>query len=47
MAAHLFGALRDADAQGVTRIFAEPVGAEGMGLALMNRLLRAAGFDVE
>lgn len=46
MTAHLFDALRALDEQGATHIIAEAVEAEGMGLALMNRLLRAADFDV-
>lgn len=46
MAAHLFDALRGLDAQGVTLILAEGVDTEEMGLAYMNRLLRAANFEV-
>lgn len=46
MSARLFGALRAMDAQGVDVIFAEATQTQGMGLALMNRLLRAADFDV-
>lgn len=46
MAARLFGALRALDAQGIGLIIAEGTGTGGMGLALMNRLLRAADFDV-
>lgn len=47
MAAGLFAALRALDAEGLDPILAEAVDASGMGLALMNRLLRAADFDVE
>lgn len=46
MAARLFDALRTLDAQGVDVILAEASEVSGMGLALMNRLLRAANFDV-
>jgi L-threonylcarbamoyladenylate synthase len=46
-ASELFAALRELDAQGVGRVFAEAVPAEGIGLAVMNRLCRAAGFHVE
>ena len=45
-AARLFAALRELDAQGFERIIAEAVEAEGIGLAVMNRLYRAAGFCV-
>jgi L-threonylcarbamoyladenylate synthase len=38
----LFAALRDLDATGVTVIFASSVGREGMGLAIRDRLVRAA-----
>ncbi|MDR0929205.1 MAG: threonylcarbamoyl-AMP synthase [Oscillospiraceae bacterium] len=46
MAAHLFDALREADRLGAGHVLAEAVETEGIGLALMNRLLRAADFDV-
>jgi L-threonylcarbamoyladenylate synthase len=46
MAANLFDALREADRLGVAYVLAEAIEAEGVGLALMNRLLRAADFDV-
>ncbi|MBR5230863.1 MAG: threonylcarbamoyl-AMP synthase [Clostridia bacterium] len=46
-AAHaLFSALRYADEKGFTRIFSEAYPEEGVGLALMNRMARAAGFDI-
>lgn len=46
-AAHaLFAALRHADALGVKRVFSEAYPEEGVGLALMNRMARAAGFDI-
>ena len=42
-AAHeLFAALRDVDATGVTVIFATSLDASGLGLALFDRLERAA-----
>jgi L-threonylcarbamoyladenylate synthase len=46
-ATELFAALRELDAQGVRSVFAEAVPTEGIGLAVMNRLCRAAGFHVE
>jgi L-threonylcarbamoyladenylate synthase len=41
-ARELFGALRDLDATGVTLIFATGVGPAGLGLAIRDRLARAA-----
>ncbi|MCL2544980.1 MAG: L-threonylcarbamoyladenylate synthase, partial [Clostridia bacterium] len=46
-AAQLFAALRDLDAQGFRRIVAEAVEADGIGLAVMDRLCRAAGFCIQ
>ncbi len=46
-AKRLFDALREADDLGAQAIFAEAVDASGIGLAVMNRLGRAAGFHVE
>lgn len=47
-AAHsLFGLLRQMDDMGVERIVCEGCEAQGVGLAVMNRLARAAAFDVE
>ncbi|NLF27119.1 MAG: threonylcarbamoyl-AMP synthase [Clostridiales bacterium] len=46
MAAALFRALREADRLGAEQILCECVEPEGVGLAVMNRLLRAAGFRV-
>lgn len=43
-AASLFALLREADALGVQRIYAEVFDPEGVGLAVMNRMGRAAGF---
>lgn len=46
-AAHrLFGLLRQCDALGVEQIYCECLPREGMGLAVMNRLARAAEFDI-
>ena len=46
-AAHsIFALLRRADEQGISRILAEGVRDEGVGLALMNRMARAAAFDI-
>ncbi len=47
-AAHsLFALLRQMDDMGVERIVCEGCEAQGVGLAVMNRLARAAAFDVE
>lgn len=46
MARSVFAALRDADALGADLIFSEAVEAEGIGLAIMNRLGRAAAFHI-
>ncbi len=45
-AAALFQALREMDGDGIERIFAEAVDTAGVGLAVMNRLGRAAAFDI-
>ena len=47
MARAVFSALRDADEQRADVIFSESVEAEGIGLAVMNRLGRAAAFHIE
>jgi L-threonylcarbamoyladenylate synthase len=44
MGGALYEILRRVDADGRTDVFAEAVDANGFGLAIMNRLLRAAGF---
>ena len=46
MARRLFDALREMDEDNVTAIFSEAVEAEGIGLAVMNRLGRAAAFHI-
>ncbi|GAA0137638.1 L-threonylcarbamoyladenylate synthase [Paenibacillus sp. YSY-4.3] len=46
-AAHrLYGALRRFDERGVTYMLAEACPEDGLGAAVMNRLLKAAGHDV-
>ncbi len=40
----LFAVLRQLDEEGVDLMFSEVLPAEGLGLAIMNRLSRAAGF---
>ncbi|WP_201002476.1 L-threonylcarbamoyladenylate synthase [Paenibacillus glycanilyticus] len=46
-AAHnLYAALRRFDSEGVQRIWAEGCSEEGIGLALMNRLAKAAGHQI-
>ena len=46
MAARLFAALREADELGAETLLSEAVSTEGVGLAVMNRLGRAAAFHV-
>ncbi len=46
VAAGLYAALRDFDAAGVDYIYAESFRDEGLGYAVMNRLLKAAGQRV-
>lgn len=46
MAHRLFSALREIDSLNATHAFGETFEAEGVGLAMMNRLLRAAGYRV-
>lgn len=45
-AKRLFQALREADELPALRVFARCPGSEGLGMAVYNRLLRAAGFEV-
>lgn len=42
---HLFAALREVDNTGAKVAYARCPSSEGVGLAVMNRLLRAAGFE--
>ncbi len=44
VAQRLFAVLRQADAEGIDLLFSEVLPAQGVGLAVMNRLSRAAGF---
>lgn len=46
MAHRIFSALRDADTLGADVLFSEAVEARGLGLAVMNRLGRAAAFHI-
>ena len=46
MAHTVFARLRDADALGADALFSEAVAADGLGLAVMNRLGRAAAFHI-
>jgi L-threonylcarbamoyladenylate synthase len=43
---NLFRLLREFDAEGVDVIIAEGVPAEGLGLAVMNRLRKASGYNI-
>ena len=46
-AAHrVFALLRQADDDRITRVFSETYPESGVGLAVMNRMARAAGFDI-
>ena len=42
----LFTALRQVDEGGFVRAYAHCPATEGMGLAVYNRMIRAAGFEV-
>ena len=46
-AARLFAALRELDERGETLALCEAVDTAGIGLAVMNRMGRAAAFDIE
>lgn len=46
IARNLFAALREFDEEKVTRIYSESFPAQGLGQAIMNRLLKAAGHRV-
>ena len=46
MARNLFRLLREFDMEKVDIIIAEGVATEGLGLAVMNRLRKASGFDI-
>lgn len=46
VARQIFDALRRADEAHIDHIFFEAVAAQGIGLAVMNRMIRAAGFEV-
>ncbi len=46
IAARLFSLLREFDAKDIDVILAESVDENGVGLAIMNRMIKAAGYDV-
>ena len=46
IAANLFGAFRDFDRQGVQVILAESIENTGIGIAIMNRMTKAAGYNI-
>jgi L-threonylcarbamoyladenylate synthase len=46
IAQNLFNRLREFDAEGVDVIIAEGVPTEGLGLAVMNRLRKASGYNI-
>ncbi len=45
-AQNLFSLLREADISGADTVFVEMPSKDGVGLAVFNRLLRAAGFEI-
>ena len=45
IASHLFAVLREFDEDGVDAIYSESFQAPGLGEAIMNRLLKAAGHQ--
>lgn len=47
IAKRLYRILREFDEEGVTAIFSESFSTDGFGQAVMNRLLKAAGYTVE
>ncbi|HUT17495.1 MAG TPA: Sua5 family C-terminal domain-containing protein, partial [Acidobacteriota bacterium] len=46
VAQNLFSLLREFDVEGVDVIIAESVSTEGLGLAVMNRLRKASGYNI-
>ena len=46
IALHLYRALREFDTEGVETIYAESFSRDGFGQAVMNRLLKAAGYTI-
>lgn len=46
IARRLFAVLREFDEEGVTKIYSEAFSSQGLGQAIMNRLLKAAGHHV-
>lgn len=46
IAANLFNAFRDYDKTDVQTIFAEAIDSSGIGLAIMNRMNKAAGYNI-
>jgi L-threonylcarbamoyladenylate synthase len=46
IAANLFGLLREFDEENVDVVIAESVPTEGLGLAVMNRLRKASGYNI-
>jgi len=47
IAENLFDSLREFDKQSIQVVFAEAVANNGIGLAIMNRMNKAAGFKIE
>lgn len=45
LAQRLFAALRELDKKSATKVYAHAPSKQGVGLAVYNRLIRAAGFD--
>ena len=46
IARHLYTILREFDDEGVTKIYSEGFSTDGFGQAIMNRMLKAAGYHI-
>ena len=46
IALNIYRALREFDDEGVEQIYAEGFETDGLGQAVMNRLLKAAGYNI-
>jgi L-threonylcarbamoyladenylate synthase len=46
IARNLFASLRKFDSEGIDVVVAESVPMDGLGLAVMNRLRRASGYNI-
>ncbi|GHU50571.1 threonylcarbamoyl-AMP synthase [Clostridia bacterium] len=46
IARNLFATLREFDKRGVSQVFAETLPTDGIGAAIMNRLIKSAGYSI-